>query len=232
LGRRTSHNYIPIKLSSHNDNLGCVSSSFPVWFRAPYEHLRVFHCTCYPNTTATAPHKLSPRSTRCVFLCYSADHKGYRYLDLSTNHLIVSRHVVFDEDSFPLAVSPSLTDLYFLCESGPTVSTIGTHLTTASTSTLAPRQPAPEIPSGFEPLWLPYQPRQYLQDSCPGQLPRLHHLPAQTARHPAHGRPHRLPTSGGRWAPEPRGHMVPLELSYTRRPMLEPRRPVVPLELP
>jgi hypothetical protein len=177
LGRRTSHNYIPIKLSSHNDNLGCVSSSFPVWFRAPYEHLCIFHCTCYPNTTATAPHKLSPRSTWCVFLCYSADHKGYRYLDLSTNHLIVSRHVVFDEDSFPLAASPSLTDLDFLCESGPTVSTIGTHLTTASTSTLAPRQPAPEIPSGFEPPVAPLP----APTVPPGFLPRA----ATTAAPPA-----------------------------------------------
>jgi hypothetical protein len=55
-----------------------------------YEHLRVFGYTCYPNTTATTPHKLSPHSTRCVFLGYSADHKGYRYLDQSTNRLIVS----------------------------------------------------------------------------------------------------------------------------------------------
>jgi hypothetical protein len=117
-----------------------------------YEHLRVFGCTCYPNTTATVPHKLSPRSTRCVFLSYSADHKGYRCLDLSTNRLIISRHVVFDENSFPLAVSPSLNDLDFLCESGPTVSTIGTHLTTAGTSTPAPRRPAPEIPRALSPL--------------------------------------------------------------------------------
>jgi hypothetical protein len=117
-----------------------------------YEHLRIFVCTCYPNTTITALHKLSPRSTRCVFLGYSVDHKGYRCLDLSTNHLIVSRHVVFDKDIFPLAASPNLTNLDFLFESGPMVFTIGTHLPTAGTSPLAPRRSAPEIPLGFEPL--------------------------------------------------------------------------------
>jgi hypothetical protein len=37
-----------------------------------YEHMRVFGCTCYPNTAATAPHKLTPRSTRCIFLGYSS----------------------------------------------------------------------------------------------------------------------------------------------------------------
>jgi hypothetical protein len=58
-------------------------------FTPSYEHLRVFGCTCYPNMTATAPHKLSPRSTQCVFIGYSADHKGYRCLDFSTNRLIV-----------------------------------------------------------------------------------------------------------------------------------------------
>jgi hypothetical protein len=116
-----------------------------------YEHLHVFGYTSYPNTTTTAPHKLSPRSTRCVFLGYSVDHEGYRCLDLSTNRLIVSRHVVFNEDNFPLAVSPCLTDLDFLYVSGPMVSTIETHLTTAGTSPLAPHQPAPKISPGFEP---------------------------------------------------------------------------------
>jgi hypothetical protein len=59
--------------------------------------------------------------------------------------------MVFDEDSFPLATSSNLTDLDFLCESSPMVFTIETHLTTAGTSPLAPRRPAPEIPLGFEP---------------------------------------------------------------------------------
>jgi hypothetical protein len=72
-----------------------------------YEHLRVFGYVCYPNTAATVPHKLAPRSTRCVFLGYSSDHKGYHCLDLFINRLIVSRYVVFYEDL------PNLTDLDF-----------------------------------------------------------------------------------------------------------------------
>jgi hypothetical protein len=70
-----------------------------------YDHLRVFGCACYPNTSDTAPNKLSPRSTRCLFLGYSPDHKGYRYLDLTSHRIIISRHVVFDEDVFPIAGS-------------------------------------------------------------------------------------------------------------------------------
>jgi hypothetical protein len=85
--------------------------------------------------------------------------------------------VVFDEDSFPLAASPRLTDLDFLCEPGPTVSTIGTHLTTAGTPTPAPRRLAPEIPPGFEPPVAP-QPAPAVP---PGFLPRA----ATTAASPA-----------------------------------------------
>jgi hypothetical protein len=133
-----------------------------------YEYLCIFGCTCYPNMTATAPHKLSPCSTQCVFLGYSADHKGYCCLDLSTNRLIASRHVIFDEDSFPLIASPSLIDLDFHCESGLTVSTIGTHLTTVGTSTLATRRPAPVFPLGFEPPVAPLS----VPTVPPGFLPR------------------------------------------------------------
>jgi len=52
-----------------------------------------------------------------VFFGYSAHHKGYHCFDLSFNRLIISRHVVFDETTFPYAErgsSPSLADLDFL----------------------------------------------------------------------------------------------------------------------
>jgi hypothetical protein len=84
-----------------------------------YDHFHVFGCACYPNTSATAPHKLSPRSTRCLFLDYSPDHEGYRCLDLASHCILISRHVVFDKNVFPLASSSPPTDLDALIESDP-----------------------------------------------------------------------------------------------------------------
>jgi hypothetical protein len=91
----------------------------PIQFTTPFErlfaispsldHLRVFGCLCYPNLSATAPHKLAPRSTSCVFLGYPHSQKGYRCLDLTTKRVLVSRHVYFDETIFPFstAAAPS-----------------------------------------------------------------------------------------------------------------------------
>ena len=84
--------------------LGFATPHFALHRVSPtYNHLRVFGCACYPNLAATAAHKLAPGSTLCVFLSYSAHHKGYRCLDRSTNRVIISRHVSFDEGSFPFA---------------------------------------------------------------------------------------------------------------------------------
>jgi hypothetical protein len=68
-----------------------------------HSHLRTFGRLCFPNLSATTPHKLSPRSIAYVFLGYPREHKGYRYLDLSSNKIITSRHVLFLEKKIPLA---------------------------------------------------------------------------------------------------------------------------------
>jgi hypothetical protein len=94
-----------------------ISAAYPhvVLFGAAnsYDYLCVLDCTCYPNTVASAPHKLAPRSTRCLFLGYSSDDKCYRCLDLSSKHMIISCHVVFDEDYFPFAAISNLNNLVF-----------------------------------------------------------------------------------------------------------------------
>jgi hypothetical protein len=101
-----------------------------------YEHLCVSGCECYPNMSSTAPHKLAPRSTHCIFLGYSEHHKGYRYLDLSTNRLVISRHVVFNEVVFLFVTSPHRTnDLnLLLSETAPMVPPIGARLPAGSTA--------------------------------------------------------------------------------------------------
>jgi hypothetical protein len=75
-----------------------------------YVHLRVFGCASYPNLSAKATHKLIPRSTRCVFLGYFVDHKGYWCLDLTTINVVISQHIDFDEVDFPFSASPCLTN--------------------------------------------------------------------------------------------------------------------------
>jgi len=55
----------------------------------------------------------------CVFLGYLTHHKGYCCLDLSSNRVIISRHVIFDETEFPFAErhGPSTpADLEFLAD--------------------------------------------------------------------------------------------------------------------
>jgi hypothetical protein len=61
--------------------------------------MRSFGCLCYPNLSAKAPNKLSP----WIFIGYPPEHKGYGCLDLATSKIITSRHVIFDELTFPLA---------------------------------------------------------------------------------------------------------------------------------
>lgn len=52
--------------------------------------------------------KIQPRSTPCIFLVYPTHHRGLCCYDLSTQKIIISRHVTFDESIFPYdSVTPA-----------------------------------------------------------------------------------------------------------------------------
>jgi len=68
-----------------------------------YTHLRIFGCLCLPLFPSSTIHKFQPRSTPCIFLGYPSNHHGYKCLDMTTNKIIICRHVLFDESTFPYA---------------------------------------------------------------------------------------------------------------------------------
>lgn len=70
-----------------------------------YDHLGIFGCLCYPNLIPTSQHKLAARSSKCIVLGYPSNHSGYRCLNLQNHRIILSRHVTFDESSFPFKPS-------------------------------------------------------------------------------------------------------------------------------
>jgi len=66
-----------------------------------YSELRTFGCACYPYLRPYEKHKLAFQSKQCIFIGYSNQQKGYRCLEYSTGQVFISRHVVFDENTFP-----------------------------------------------------------------------------------------------------------------------------------
>lgn len=84
---------------------GMLSNKSPfqtLFLKTPtYDVFKVFGCTCFPWLTPYTTNKLQNKSKSCVFLGYSLNHQGYKCLDFSTRRIYVSRHVLFNEDSFP-----------------------------------------------------------------------------------------------------------------------------------
>ena len=89
---------LPSKVLHYDTPLHILYNKVP-----SYSHLRVFGCLCYPLIPSTTIHKLQPRSTPSVFLGFPSNHRGYKCYDLSSNKIIVCRHVLFDESQFPFS---------------------------------------------------------------------------------------------------------------------------------
>ncbi|GKE87800.1 ribonuclease H-like domain-containing protein [Tanacetum coccineum] len=85
-----------------------------------YSLLSTFGCLCYPNLHTN--HKLEPRATPSIYLGQASNHRGYRFLDLKTNKIIISRHVTFDETVFPYgSTQPALSPTYTFLDDIPDI---------------------------------------------------------------------------------------------------------------
>ncbi|KAK8936721.1 hypothetical protein KSP39_PZI012567 [Platanthera zijinensis] len=82
--------------------------------------LQIFGCTAFVHAPSATRDKLSPRSTKCIFLGYSTTQKGYCCFDPVLRKQFVSADVTFfentsyfsDDSSHPLPASDSPADLF------------------------------------------------------------------------------------------------------------------------
>ena len=68
-----------------------------------YSFLHTFGCMCYPYLHPYAATKLDSRSECCTFLGYSAFHRGYRCISMTSGRLYISVDVIFSETVYPFA---------------------------------------------------------------------------------------------------------------------------------
>ncbi|KAI0510266.1 hypothetical protein KFK09_010867 [Dendrobium nobile] len=94
-------NRMPSKTTSHKSPFQLLFNKTP-----SYSHLRVFGCECFPLLPPSSRHKLQSKANSNIFLGYSDTYKGYKSLDPLTNKVTFSRHITFNENSFPFSNQP------------------------------------------------------------------------------------------------------------------------------
>ena len=79
-----------------------------------YDNLHTFGCVCFMHLSPPYRNKLSAQSTRCAFLGYSVNQKGYVCFDPQTRKSHVSRNVVFLENQYFFPMSSTTPNSHVL----------------------------------------------------------------------------------------------------------------------
>ncbi|KAL0303185.1 UNVERIFIED_CONTAM: Retrovirus-related Pol polyprotein from transposon TNT 1-94 [Sesamum radiatum] len=74
---------------------------FEAWYKKKpvVDHFRIFGCTAYALIPSQKREKFDGKGQKLVFVGYSDESKGYHLLDPSTSKVIISRDMIFDENS-------------------------------------------------------------------------------------------------------------------------------------
>jgi len=76
---------------------------YEAWFnRKPsVSHFRVFGCQAYAHVQKNKRLSFESKTRRCIFIGYPPDFKGWKLYDPSTQNILISRDVIFDEHTMP-----------------------------------------------------------------------------------------------------------------------------------
>lgn len=90
-------------IECHAKHYKCLPLKFLFGTYHALSHLKVFGCVCCPYLKPYNTTKLQPKTTQCVFIGYAGQYKGYLCWSPNSGKIAVSKHVVFDEYTFPYA---------------------------------------------------------------------------------------------------------------------------------